>query len=188
MVGVGLSVESYAEFDNSADLSSWGLIPHDHKCHKCHRRGHVAQVPHTPWLLLSCSPSSFLPGKATWHRLSLGQSFSAFTLLVFGDRSFSVAVAVLCIAGCLTASLASTHNLGDVSSIPQTAAIKNVSGHWQMPLGEQHCPWLKTTVLDESNENDCHWNWESVLTRQWALWAKDSENMLVIFVSFLPDT
>lgn len=71
--------------------------------------------------------------------------FFNLTIILCWTGYFSSGGAVLCIVGCLTTSLAYTHNSTSFSLVVTT---KNVSRHCEMSPGSQNCPMLRTTALE----------------------------------------
>lgn len=76
---------------------------------------------------------------------NLQQSFLALALLEFGANNSLLLGAVLCIVGCLIASLAYTSQI-QYNLSPSAVITTNFSKHCQMSHWEQHCSWLKTLI------------------------------------------
>lgn len=76
--------------------------------------------------------------------------FSNLTLLEFEARLFFVVRVVLCITGCLEASLGSIHQMPGASPLSSLRQQKMFSMDCQMfQGGGKNCPQLKTTALEQ---------------------------------------
>lgn len=80
--------------------------------------------------------------------LALTQGFSRATLLIFGARKLCMVRALLCIAGCLSASQASTHHMSVITLPSSPSRIVTTK---KPPGGRGNHSWLRTTVLTQEH-------------------------------------